>query len=143
MWAVHAAVWSCNARPAPLARVRAGQPIFNLLPDLLSRLSADATLDPEAFKSIMRQLIKLILEPDGKAESDAASWSNKLVEKLVARMPDAWAAGPKGARDIAFCLSLLNINDKAPQLAAGPSAMAGQSPALLDQHKCASPLGRG
>jgi hypothetical protein len=93
--------------------LRAGQPIYNLLPDLLSRLSADATLDPEAFKSIMRQLIKLILEPDGKAESDAASWSNKLVEKLVARMPDAWTAGPKGARDIAFCMSILNINDKA------------------------------
>lgn len=91
---------------------RTGNPIYNLLPDILSRLSTDPSLPAEHFRSIMRHLIKLILEPDGKAEGDAATWSTKLVEKLLARMPDAVAAGSKAARDVGFCLGQLNVNEK-------------------------------
>jgi condensin complex subunit 1 len=58
---------------------RTGAPIYNLLPDLLSRLSADASLDGAAFSRVMRHLLAFI---DKDKQTDA------LVDKLLARLPD-------------------------------------------------------
>lgn len=52
-------------------------PIYNLLPDTLSRLSAAPHVSPEMFQSILRFLMQFI-EKDKQTES--------LIEKLCSRM---------------------------------------------------------
>lgn len=82
-----------------------GNPVYNLLTDLLSRLSADESISPEAFKRIMTRLVGFI-DKDRQAES--------LCEKMCARFAEAsLAETPKPARDIAFCISQLNLSERA------------------------------
>lgn len=69
-------------------------PIYNLLPDMLSSLAAEPGLAPAAFQGIMRTLLAYIGR-DRQADS--------LVDKLLARFegvtePPLW-------RNLAFCLS--------------------------------------
>jgi len=82
-----------------------GNPIYNLLPDLLSRLSSDAEISEEAFERIMRRLCGFI---DKEKQADA------LADKLVQRFPEASRAeSAKPARDISFCISQLKTSEKA------------------------------
>ena len=83
---------------------RTGAPIYNLLPDLLSRLSADTSLDGDAFARVMKHLLGFI---DKDKQTDA------LVDKLLARMPEAVTSGNlKAQRDIAFCVGALQLSEK-------------------------------
>jgi condensin complex subunit 1 len=84
---------------------RTGAPIYNLLPDVLSRLSADASLSEESFSRIMKHLL-LFVDKDKQTDG--------LVDKLLARMPDAIAGGHvKQQRDITLCVaSLQGLSDK-------------------------------
>jgi len=82
-----------------------GNPIYNLLTDLLSRLSADDTITPDAFKRIMTRLVGFI-DKDRQAES--------ICEKMCARFAEAVLADtPKPARDVAFCISQLTLSERA------------------------------
>ena len=82
-----------------------GNPIYNLLTDLLSRLSADEDISPEAFKRIMTRLVGFI-DKERQAES--------ICDKMCARFAEAALAdSPKPARDIAFCVSQLNLSERA------------------------------
>jgi len=82
-----------------------GNPIYNLLTDLLSRLSSDADISPEAFQRIMTRLVGFI-DKDRQAEA--------ICEKMCARFPEAvLAETSKPARDIAFCISQLNLSERA------------------------------
>jgi condensin complex subunit 1 len=82
-----------------------GNPIYNLLPDLLSRLSGDAALAPDAFQRIMTRLLGFI-DKDRQTESLADKFTNRFAEAAL-------ASTPKPARDVAFCLSQLALSDKA------------------------------
>lgn len=82
-----------------------GNPIYNLLPDLLSRLSSDAEISEDAFERIMSRLCRFI---DKEKQADA------LADKLVQRFPEASRTeSAKAARDISFCVSQLKISEKA------------------------------
>ena len=82
-----------------------GNPIYNLLPDLLSRLSGDAALAPDAFQRIMTRLLGFI-DKDRQTEALADKFTNRFAEAAL-------ASTPKPARDVAFCLSQLALGDKA------------------------------
>ena len=82
-----------------------GNPIYNLLPDLLSRLSGDETIEPAAFQRIMTRLLGFI-DKDRQTEALADKFVNRFAEAAL-------ADGPKPARDVAFCLSQLSLSDKA------------------------------
>lgn len=77
-------------------------PIYNLLPEILSRLSSSEDLSDESFRNIMKYILGFITR-DKQTE--------QLVEKLCQRFKsitdsiDQW-------RDLSFCLSLLNLNEK-------------------------------
>jgi len=82
-----------------------GNPIYNLLPDLLSRLSSDAEISEEAFERIMRRLCSFI---------DKEKQADSLVDKLVQRFPEALRqTSAKPLRDISFCICQLKISEKA------------------------------
>ena len=82
-----------------------GNPIYNLLTDLLSRLSSDEDISPDAFKRIMTRLVGFI---DKERQAEA------ICEKMCARFAEACLAEtPKPARDIAFCISQLNLSERA------------------------------
>jgi condensin complex subunit 1 len=82
-----------------------GNPIYNLLPDLLSRLSGDDQLTPDVFQKIMTRLLGFI-DKDRQTESLADKFTNRFAEAAL-------ASTPKPARDVAFCLSQLSLSDKA------------------------------
>lgn len=76
--------------------------LYNVLPDIISRLSAEDTqLEEEKFRIIMQNIIGLI-EKDRQIES--------LVEKLSLRFHIT--SSERQWRDIAFCLSLLKHTEK-------------------------------
>ena len=101
----------CDPQVAALARLffhelaqRTGAPIYNLLPDVLSRLSSDAGLSEDGFARIMKHLLQFI---------DKDKQTDGLVDKLLARMPDAIAGGHvKQQRDITLCLASLALSDR-------------------------------
>lgn len=80
---------------------RGHSPIYNLLPDILSRLSASTTLSQASFQRIMKYLLGFI-NKDKQVES--------IVDKLCTRF--SCCEDTRRARDLAFCLSQLNINEK-------------------------------
>jgi|TARA_B110000977_G_scaffold174440_2_gene228296 condensin complex subunit 1 len=112
---------------AELAR-KHGNPIYNLLPDLLSRLSVrisqsprsasliahtrltffydqgDASVSPVDFRAIMTRLLGFI-DKDKQTESLADKFTNRFTEAAL-------AATPKPARDVSFCLSVLTLSDR-------------------------------
>lgn len=69
-------------------------PIYNLLPDMLSALAAEPGLPPAGFQAIMRTLLGYI---GRDRQADA------LVDKLLARFEGA--AAPPQWRNLAFCLA--------------------------------------
>ena len=76
-------------------------PIYNLLPDMLSMLSKDSTLNRSQFQSVMQQLLAHIKKDK---QGDA------LVEKLCQRF--ASTEDESQWRNVAFCISQLPISDK-------------------------------
>nr|XP_054768299.1 condensin complex subunit 1-like [Lytechinus pictus] len=98
----------CEDRIASLAKLfffelsKKGNAVYNILPDVISRLSdPDLALPEEDFKTILRYLLSFI-QKDKQAES--------LVEKLCHRFRATRSEAQ--VRELAFCLSLLNFNEK-------------------------------
>lgn len=79
---------------------RSNNPIYNLLPDIISNLSQQQT-NKQSFRSIMSFLLNFI----GKERQ-----SEMLVEKLCHRFPTCTSISQKA--DVAFCLSQIKINAK-------------------------------
>ncbi|KAM5142461.1 condensin complex subunit 1 [Mantella aurantiaca] len=79
-----------------------GNAVYNLLPDIISRLSdPDCGVEEEAFQTIMRHLLSYITK-DKQTES--------LVEKMCHRFRTARTE--RQWRDLAHCLSLLPFSEK-------------------------------
>ncbi|XP_053306330.1 condensin complex subunit 1 isoform X2 [Spea bombifrons] len=79
-----------------------GNSVYNLLPDIISRLSdPDCGVEEEAFRTIMKQLLSYITK-DKQTES--------LVEKMCHRFRTARTE--RQWRDLAHCLSLLPFSEK-------------------------------
>jgi len=79
-----------------------GNAIYNILPDVISRLSdPDCGIEQEPFRNIMRYLLSFI-QKDRLSES--------LVEKLCHRFRATKTE--RQWRDLAFCLSLLSYNER-------------------------------
>ncbi|KAK7066921.1 Ncapd2p [Halocaridina rubra] len=82
---------------------RKGNALYNVLPDIISRLSDTALdLEEENYRKIIGPIFSL-LQKDKQLES--------LAEKLCHRFQAT--VEPRQWRDIAFCLSLLQFNEKA------------------------------
>ena len=79
---------------------RSNNPIYNLLPDIISQLSHQS-LEKDVFRSIMSFLLGFI-----KKERQ----NEMLVEKLCLRFPKSTSISEKG--DLAYCISQLKINEK-------------------------------
>jgi condensin complex subunit 1 len=80
---------------------RGNNPIYNLMPDIVSRLSQDGQVSREVFRRVMPFLLAFITK-DKHSES--------LVEKLCFRF--ATCADMAQTQDLAFCLAQLPLNDK-------------------------------
>uniref|UniRef100_A0A8C3X9M5 Condensin complex subunit 1 n=1 Tax=Catagonus wagneri TaxID=51154 RepID=A0A8C3X9M5_9CETA len=79
-----------------------GNAIYNLLPDIISRLSApEGGVDEEPFHTIMKQLLSYITK-DKQTES--------LVEKLCQRFRTARTE--RQHRDLAYCVSQLPLTER-------------------------------
>lgn len=90
-------IWTPPQRPPPYScccRLQGTNPIYNLLPDMLSSLAAEPTLAAADFQSIMRTLLGYI----GKDRH-----ADALVDKLLARF-EGVSLAPLW-RNLAFCLS--------------------------------------
>ena len=78
---------------------RAGNPIYNLLPDTISQLSKDDAVTPTKFKSIFKFLLSFISK-----DAQTVALVGKLCQRFAESMePQAW-------RDIAYCLTQLPYN---------------------------------
>ncbi|XP_048359321.1 LOW QUALITY PROTEIN: condensin complex subunit 1 [Sphaerodactylus townsendi] len=76
--------------------------VYNLLPDIISRLSdPDSGIEEQPFRTIMRQLFSYVTK-DRQTES--------LVEKLCQRFRTARTE--RQHRDLGFCLTLLPLTDR-------------------------------
>lgn len=80
---------------------RSNNPIYNLLPDIISQLSQQS-LPKDEFRSIMSFLLGFI-----KKEKQ----NEMLVEKLCHRFPNCKSISQKA--DLAFCIAQLKVNDRA------------------------------
>ncbi len=80
---------------------RSNNPVYNLLPDIISQLSQQS-LPKDEFRSIMSFLLAFI-----KKEKQ----NEMLVEKLCHRFPKCNSISQKA--DLAFCIAQLKINDRA------------------------------
>jgi condensin complex subunit 1 len=80
---------------------RSNNPVYNLLPDIISQLSQQS-LKKEEFRSIMSFLLAFI-----KKERQ----NEMLVEKLCHRFPNCKSISQKA--DLAFCIAQLKVNDRA------------------------------
>lgn len=81
---------------------RGNNPVYNLMPDVVSRLSQDSDVSRETFRNVIPFLMSFIVR-DKHSES--------LVEKLCFRF--ATCSTLQQTQDIAFCLTQLPINEKA------------------------------
>merc|ERR1711997_1221889 len=82
---------------------RKGNALYNVMPDVISGLSnPEAGIEESNFREVMKYIIALI-EKDKHLES--------LVEKLCLRF--RVTKTERQWRDLAFCLSMFNYNDKA------------------------------
>jgi len=79
---------------------RSNNPIYNLLPDIISRLST-SDIGQASFREIMSFLLSFI-----KKERQ----NDMLVEKIVQRFPTCESIEQKS--DLAFCIAQLKMNDK-------------------------------
>ncbi|KAK9836505.1 hypothetical protein WJX74_001907 [Apatococcus lobatus] len=80
---------------------KTSNPIYNVLPDILSSLSAETTLPAEDFRAIMKHLLGFI----GK-ERQLDSLTSKLTQRFQA------TEVPAQRRNIAFCLAQLTVSEK-------------------------------
>ncbi|XP_060069329.1 condensin complex subunit 1-like [Ylistrum balloti] len=93
---------SCSAKIFFTELSKKGNAVYNIMPDLISRLSdPDVGVDEEHFRTILRYLFAFI-QKDRQCES--------LVEKLCQRFRAA--RNERQWRDLAFCLSMLSYNEK-------------------------------
>eukprot|EP00698_Gefionella_okellyi_P019648 TRINITY_DN6053_c0_g1_i1.p1 TRINITY_DN6053_c0_g1~~TRINITY_DN6053_c0_g1_i1.p1 ORF type:complete len:1135 (-),score=357.91 TRINITY_DN6053_c0_g1_i1:140-3544(-) len=97
-----------NQRISDLARLfffelakKANNPIYNLLPNMLSHLSDSSNVSAETFQHIMKFLLGFI---------DKEKQTESIVEKLCNRF--AATQDMQQWRNIAFCLTLMNFNEK-------------------------------
>jgi len=81
---------------------RGNNPVYNLLPDIVSRLSQDSAVSRDTFRRVMPFLMSFITK-DKHSES--------LAEKLCFRF--ATCDSMAQTQDLAFCLAQLPVNDKA------------------------------
>jgi condensin complex subunit 1 len=79
---------------------RSNNPVYNLLPDIISQLSQQS-LRREDFRSIMSFLLGFI-----KKERQ----NEQLVEKLLHRFPNCASIAQKA--DLAYCISQLKVNER-------------------------------
>ena len=80
---------------------RTGNPIYNLLPDIISRLSSSDDLSPDAFQRIMKMLISYV---------DKEKFQEGLLSKLCSRLGAAESTSQR--RNLAFCISQLQVTEK-------------------------------
>ncbi|KAG0630533.1 hypothetical protein M758_1G185600, partial [Ceratodon purpureus] len=80
---------------------KGNNPIYNLLPDILSRLSSQTDLPQETFRSVMQFLINAITKDKQK---------EGLFEKLCHRFPGTTDA--KQWKDLSYCMAQLTYTDK-------------------------------
>ena len=80
---------------------RTGNPIYNLLPDIISRLSSAENLAPDAFQRIMKMLISYV---------DKEKFQEGLLGKLCARLGAAERTDQR--RNLAFCMAQLQVTEK-------------------------------
>eukprot|EP00937_MAST-01D_sp_MAST-1D-sp2_P006871 g6871.t1 len=87
---------------------RHSNPVYSLLPDILSSLSKASGVSREQFQDIMQFLT-------GPKFVQKEKQTLSLVEKLCQRFPATYSTDAewKEARDIAFCLQNLSFSDKA------------------------------
>jgi len=78
---------------------KGSNPVYNLLPDVIGKLTLEET--EQNFRELMRFLMNFITKD---------KQIDQLVEKLCQRMK--LTVTERGWRDIAFCLSLLNHNER-------------------------------
>jgi condensin complex subunit 1 len=76
-------------------------PIYNILPDIISRLSSDPGVSSEAFRYVLKFLLEFI---------DKERQVEGLIEKLCHRI--AGSASDKECRDFSYCLAQLNLTEK-------------------------------
>merc|ERR1711862_1086209 len=81
-------------------RKRSNNPIYNLLPDIISNLSLQQ-INKKSFRNIMSFLLNFI---------EQERQSDMLVEKLCHRFPTCKSISQK--EDVAFCLSQLKVSLK-------------------------------
>jgi condensin complex subunit 1 len=80
---------------------RSNNPVYNLLPDIVSQLSQVAELPREDFRSILAFLLGYI-KKDKQNET--------LLEKLCQRIPKCQTISQKA--DIAYCMAQLKVNER-------------------------------
>ena len=80
---------------------RSNNPVYNLIPDVVSLLSTDAKVSRSDFKNIMSFLLSFMTKD---------KLSDALVDKLMKRFETAASINVK--RDLALCLSLLKTTEK-------------------------------
>lgn len=80
---------------------KGNNPIYNLLPDILSRLSSQTDLPQETFRSVMQFLINAITKDKQK---------EGLFEKLCHRFPGT--SDVKQWKDLSYCMAQLTYTDK-------------------------------
>ncbi|CAM9543865.1 unnamed protein product [Discosporangium mesarthrocarpum] len=80
---------------------RGTNPIYNVLPDIVGRLSQDESINPEDFNSVMRFLLQYVQKD---------KLSDSLVEKLCSRLSKA--TDMRQMRAISFCLASIKITEK-------------------------------
>lgn len=97
-----------NERIADLARLffnelarKSSNVIYNILPDTISCLSKMNDLSSESFKRVVSFLVGLM---------DREKHSDSMVEKLCHRFRTC--EGERETRDLAFCISLLNMSER-------------------------------
>ena len=79
------------------------EPLYNLLPDILSNLSQEVELSEQSFKSVMQSLLNLI----GKEKQ-----REKLVPKVCTRVGEAAESNNFAlARSLAYCASRLPLGE--------------------------------
>lgn len=91
-------------KPKPCLTLQTNNPIYNLLPDLLSNLSNEESINEHQFRSIMRSLISLI---------DKEKQGEQLVRKICGRICESVAKEDmQMSRSLAYCISQLPLGER-------------------------------
>ena len=104
-----------------------GNPIYNLLPDLLSRLTGDETIEPAAFQRIMTRLLGFI-DKDRQTEALADKFGVEAVPTVVSLVGGSVRAKVEGGD--AAAVDALVTSLAAASAAAGAAAAEAEDEAL-------------